>query len=115
MNRSTGKLAAIVAAGALTAGSLVATASPAAASPRTDFVADARQGAPELWDYTARSLWRAGKSVCRILDRGGHWNQVIDEVSDYGISSEAQAALVVSAVYNLCPGHKRFLDEWLNS
>lgn len=102
-------------AGVLATGTALVAAGPAAASPRSDFLSDARDGASELWDYSDRSVWRVGKSVCRILDRGGHWDAVIYEMSDYDISDEAQAAIVVSAVYNLCPGHRYFLNVWLNS
>ncbi len=93
----------------------VATASPASASPRTDYLDTARYLDPSLYDVTDRSLWKVGKSVCKMLDRGAHFVDVLDFFNRYDLPTETQAAIVVAAVNHLCPGHEYFLDEWINS
>jgi hypothetical protein len=88
-------------------------AAPASASPRTHYLSEARSYDTHLKRVSSGTLWKVGKSTCRVLDAGGHFNDVLDVFSAVDLPADAQAAIVVSAIHNLCPGHEQFLNEWL--
>ena len=77
----------------------VASAAPAAASPRSNYLREARHLEPKL----------------ATLDSGGHFVDVISAMKDAGVSSSKGAAVIVAAVHNLCPGHRQFLNNFVNS
>jgi len=93
----------------------VASAAPAAASPRSNYLREARHLEPKLATVGDQALWRAGKAVCLTLDSGGHFVDVISAMKDAGVSSSKGAAVIVAAVHNLCPGHRQFLNNFVNS
>jgi len=93
----------------------VASAGPAAASPRSNYLREARHLEPRLSSVGDYALWRAGKTVCLTLDSGGHFVDVISAMNDAGVPSKKGAAVIVAAVHNLCPGHRQFLTNFVNS
>jgi hypothetical protein len=93
----------------------VAVAGPASASPRSNYLNEARSYDGDLGSVSNYTLWKVGKSTCKVLDQGGHFNMILRLFNNADIPTNAQAAIVVAAVHNLCPGHQAFLDRWLAS
>jgi hypothetical protein len=108
-------IVAMVAAFALLFGVGLVSAAPASASPRSNYLREARHLEPKLVNVGDYTLWKAGKATCHVLDIGGHFVDVIKAMKDAGVTSSEGAAVIVAAVHNLCPGHTKFLNNFVNS
>jgi hypothetical protein len=93
----------------------VANGSTSWKDKRRTYLRDARALQSDLYLVQDSTLFEAGKATCQILDRGGNFGQIVSSIIDSGLDSDVGAAVVVSAINNLCPGHKTFLNNWLNS
>ncbi len=85
------------------------------AAKRKAYLRDARYLDASLKQASDASLFGVGRAVCRTLDNGGNFQNIIDEMLGADITTGQTSAILTSAVYNLCPGHRAFLDNWLNS
>jgi len=86
------------------------------AAKRKAFLRDARYLNSDLKLVSDSSLFYAGRLVCRTLDNGGDFDDIVDiMVVQADIDSEVVAVIMTAAIYDLCPGHRQFLQNWLNS
>ena len=82
---------------------------------RIKFLESVREMAPALDDFDDASVYGAGAQTCQILDAQGSVDDVIDLIKDAGVEPEVGASVIVAAVLNLCPGHRKNLEEWIEA
>jgi len=84
-----------------------------ASKKRAAYLSSARRLEPALYGVDDDTLFRAGRSICRTLDSGGNFAQIINTIISAGLDSSTGAALIVASIEHLCPGHKQFLNNFL--
>jgi hypothetical protein len=84
-----------------------------ASKKRAAYLSSARRLEPALYGVDDDTLFRAGRSICRTLDAGGNFAQIINTIISAGLDSSTGAALIVASIEHLCPGHKQFLNNFL--
>lgn len=85
------------------------------AAKRKAYLRDARYLDNDLVLVSDGSLFQVGRLVCRTLDNGGNFQDIVEAMVGADIDSDQVAAIVVAAVHNLCPGHRQFLTNWLDT
>lgn len=92
-----------------------ASAGGVASAKRSKYLSTARSLNSDLFLVGDDTLFSIGKSTCQVLDKGGNFDDIVLAIIDSGLDPLVGAAITVAAVEELCPGHKQFLDNWLNT